>query len=271
MRQALYVAVFTTAVVHVPAVAQDRSLKYDLERVFQDAWFTVTAPTHATAGEWQTVGIVAGGVGLLVLADEPAYDWLQHHPGSLLHRAADIVGEKSVLNYYGRTTQFLLPFSLVLYGAGWAVDSNDLKDAGIGCITSNVTTTVARSLLTVVPGRERPLNGHGAFSFELLGGVGEWPRRSFPGGHAANAFACTSYWTHRFDLGIAEPALYALATAVSVARVVDDVHWTSDSFAGMSFGYAVGKGVAGRFRQREGERAERSMQPGLYVGGRITF
>ena len=252
-----------------PVTAQERSVKYDVEHVFRDAWFIVSAPTHATEADWKTTALLTGGVAASMLLDEPARDVLQADPRSTLRRVLSLFGESSPVNLYGRT-KFLLPLSAALYGAGWAADSNDLRDAGFGCLTANVTTTLTRVVVSSVTGRARPSEDRGAFDFELFAGFGNWPRRSFPGGHGANAFACTSFWANRFDLGIAEPALYAVAAGTSFARVADDAHWLSESFTGMAYGYAVGKGVAGRYLQRERER-ERSVQPTLYLVWRITF
>ncbi|HUF49614.1 MAG TPA: phosphatase PAP2 family protein [Longimicrobiales bacterium] len=272
MRRWLYTAGGTLALLAGPAAAQDRSVKYDLEHVFRDSWFIVSAPTHATASEWRTAGVAAGTFGVLLLVDEPVQEWLRAHPGSLIHRVLGLVGEDSPLNLAGRTRQFLIPLSTVLYTAGWAADSDGLKDAGLGCLGSNLTTTVSRSAVSLLIGRLRPRNDGGAFRWELLGGVGSWDMRSFPGGHAANALSCASYFNHRFDLGIAGPAIYALAGGISLARTVDEAHWTSDTFAGMTYGYAVGRGVASRYRERSVERqAEQSMQPRLSLGWRITF
>ena len=268
----LFPAVALITLLPAPARGQDRSLKYDLEHVFRDAWFIVSAPTHATEADWQTALLVTGGIAGTLLLDEPVRSAVRADPESTLRRVLSLFGESSPVNLYGRS-KFLMPLSAALYGAGWAWDSDDLKDAGLGCVTSNATTTLTRVIASAVAGRARPSEDRGAINFELLGGIGHWPRRSFPGGHGANAFACTSFWANRFDLGIAGPALYVVAAGTSFARVADDAHWLSDALTGMAYGYAVGKGVAGRYLQRERERQneERSVQPGFYLVWRITF
>ena len=229
-------------------------------------------PTHASRADGQTALLLAGGFAGLLLVDEPVHDWLSAHPGSPVHAVLGVFGEESPVNLLGRTKQFLLPLSASLYAAGWIADSQDLRDAGIGCATSNLTTTLSRSAVSILLGRLRPHRGEGAFRVALLAGWGDWDMRSFPGGHAANAMTCTSYFAHRFDLGAAEPAMWALASGIGLARVPDEAHWLSDTFAGMAYGYAVGKGVARRQLGRVAEReAERSMQPSLRLGWTITF
>ena len=252
--------------------AQKRSPMYDLEYALRDAWFIVTAPTQTTSQEAVTaLGVAAGTAGLLLL-DRPVQDWVRENPGSVPHDVLRLFGESTPLNNLGRTPEFLMPFSVVLYVSGWLADSDALKDAGMGCATANGTTSVTRLLISLVAGRARPRISDRPFRFQLFADPRDWNMRSFPGGHAANAFACTSYFNNRFDLGAAEPALYAVAGAVALARITDEAHWLSDTFAGSAYGYAVGKGVARRHLKRADERAaEQSVQPRFYLGWKITF
>jgi membrane-associated phospholipid phosphatase len=137
-------------------------------------------------------------------------------------------------------------------------------------MTSNVTTTLTRTATALLIGRMRPGVHRGAFRFELLA-FGDWNQRSFPGGHASNIMSCASYFNNRFDLGVAGPAIYALATGIGLARIVDDAHWTSDSFVGMTYGYSVGRNIADRFLDRQRERQAGQLLPSLHVGLKITF
>jgi hypothetical protein len=180
------------------------------------------------------------------------------------------VRASSPLNLYGRTP-LLVPLSTVLFAAGLAFDDDDLRDAGIGCATSNAATTLSRYVITNLIGRARPQENRGAFAFEPLA-FGDWEWRSFFGGHAANAVTCTAFWSERFDLGIGAPLLYALATGVSFARVAEDAHWTSDTVVGIAWGYAVGKAVAARFANRARDREpQNNAAPRVYLGWRLSF
>jgi membrane-associated phospholipid phosphatase len=82
--------------------------------------------------------------------------------------------------------------------------------------------------------------------------------------------SCVSYWSHRFDLGVAQPVPYAIAALIGFARVVDGAHWTSDTLLGMSWGFAVGKAVAAESRDREVDR-EAALRIRPYVTWRIRF
>jgi len=259
------------------ATAQSTGIGQDFADILKDAWFIAESPARASGDDLRTAAILAGATGTLLLVDEPVHEWLRDNPDSPVARALAPFGESSALNLLGRTRQFLLPFSGLLYAGGLAFDSRDLRDAGLGCATSNLTTTLTRRTVSTVLGRLRPEGDRGAFEFELFGGVGNWQMRSFPGGHSANVFSCASFFNHRFDLGAADPVIWATAGAVGAARVVDEAHWLSDTVAGAAFGWSVGRGVAHRFRGREAERAagepvaERSMEPAIGIGWRIRF
>ena len=63
---------------------------------------------------------------------------------------------------------------------------------------------------------------------------------------------CATFLSHRFELGLVEPALGVLVAAMGVGRMADRGHWLSDQVVGVAFGYAIGKEVARRQKQRLG-------------------
>jgi membrane-associated phospholipid phosphatase len=248
-----------------PAAAQDRSVGRDLKDIGRDAWFILGSPAQASSRDLGTAGLVAAATGVTLLLDDPVHEWLHSDP--FIARALGPFGTTSPVSIMGRTWFFLLPVSIAMYGAGHAFDSKDLRDAGLGCATANLTTTLPRTALAHLLGRLRPGAHEGPFRFELLP-FGGWDWRSFPGGHASNIMSCAAFFNHRYDLGLAEPALWAVAAGVGAARIVDEAHWTSDTFVGMAYGYAVGHNIAERFLDRQ---AERSLQPAVRLGWTITF
>jgi membrane-associated phospholipid phosphatase len=260
--------VLVLAVLCSPLGAAAQSVGDDFRNLGRDAWFIVSSPAGASTADLRTTGaLAAAAAGLLLLVDEPLHDWLHSEPWIV--RGLAPFRESSPISIMGRTWFFLLPLSLAMYGAGHAFDSDDLKDAGMGCMTSNLTTTLTRTGVAHLVNRDRPGEHRGAFRFELLA-FGGWGQRSFPGGHASNIMSCASFLNHRFDLGLAEPAIWVLASGVGLARIADEAHWASDTFVGMAYGYAVGRNVAHRFLDRVSPpRAEQSLQVG--VGWRITF
>ena len=94
--------------------------------------------------------------------------------------------------------------------------------------------------------------------------------RSFPGGHFANVLGCATFWSKRFNLGIAEPLLYGVATAVGIGRMADGAHWLSDQIIGGILGYAIGNEIARRSLARKtgGPPGALNVSPGA---GGVTF
>jgi hypothetical protein len=83
------------------------------------------------------------------------------------------------------------------------------------------------SVLKVAVGRERP-NGE--------------DEKSFPSGHASNAFALAAVAERHYGWKAGVPA-YALASAVAVSRLQRNKHYLSDVLAGATLGYIVGRTV----------------------------
>src|SRR5688572_27187371 len=221
------------------------------------------APTRLSGSALPALGAVAGGTAVLMLVDQPIYSWTQSHPRALPVRIITPLREGHALNLLGRS-YVLAAGSALLYTAGWAADSHDLREAGMGCISAAFSASLSRSVFNSVIGRMRPRFERGPFVFDLF--HRNWDKRSFPGGHAAHAMSCMAFWNERFDLGIAEPALYAVAAAVGWSRVVDGAHWPSDTFAGEAYGWAIGKGIADRYARREASR-----RPALVLQASVPF
>jgi hypothetical protein len=67
---------------------------------------------------------------------------------------------------------------------------------------------------------------------------------SFPSGHSASAWALASVLANQYpDKKWVKLTSYSLATAFSVARVLEGVHYPSDVFLGAIIGYSIGKYV----------------------------
>jgi hypothetical protein len=139
--------------------------------------------------------------------------------------------------------------------------------------------TLTHEVAFHVVARRRPRGGDQApyvvgadpYEFEFFEST-PWDMHSFYGGHGASAMACATFLAERFDLGIAEPLLYASAIGIGFARVVDGRHWSSDTVLGLAFGHAIGRSIASRQRARaerrgRGESASSEPEGGLFVDG----
>lgn len=239
-----------------PPLLAQRTLEVigrDAEHGVRDALYIWTAPFHADADDLPAMAGVASATLLAGAVDGAVMEWVRDHPRALPVRALEPFREGEPLSTIGLAKPLLM-VSAVLYGVGWTADSDALREAGVGCAVSDLTATTTRHLLARLVGRLRPAYG-GPYVFELFR-WSEWRMRSFPGGHAANIMACTAFWSNRFDLGAAEPALYLLATGISLGRIVDEAHWLSDTVFGAAWGWAIGAEVADRMAARDPEAGE---------------
>ena len=135
-------------------------------------------------------------------------------------------------------------------------DNRKLREAGWGCLSGWQASSSIRALMYATISRERPsLDNGNQYAIKTPGG--EWNYHSFFGGHAANAWACTTFWNSRFHMGLLEPVLYAGAAGITFGRMKDRRHWGSDTWVGIAAGYAMGRSVAARYARRESKREEK--------------
>lgn len=209
------------------------------------------SPFDARGRDWMLFGATLAATGASMLVDQQVSDWAIANKDAWGFRAIEPVRRGGWL-FSGK---YVVPPIAAAYIAGVAFNNQDLRDFVTGCASSWAANSFARKAVYRLVGRARPDTMPN--DPQHWGGPGsgsEWQMRSFPAGHFANGMACVSYWNNRFRLGVAEPALYALAAAIGVGRLADEAHWTSDSVLGGVFGYAVGKEVARRSLARNAAR-----------------
>ena len=233
------------------------SVRRDFHRLAGDIWSIWTSPVRAGPQDREAAAAALALSASSAVVDEPLHHWMGAHeeswPMRLLHPMRE--GFRYPLYEMG-SGQYLLPISAALYIAGTAGRSRGLRDAGLGCATAHLTSAGARDIVYLLIQRNRPRNSpDDPFRFRFPGQPGwnyhEWDWHSFFSGHIANSMGCASFLTHRFHLGVAEPALYSYVSLIGLGRVADGRHWFSDTVVGALFGYAVGHTVSARMRARE--------------------
>lgn len=258
-------AVCAVAVLASAAEAQRtlKSIGRDLEHGVRDIFRVWASPLHADRSEWATFAGSVAFVGATLLIDDDIQRAMDQHPGSVVMRGLEPFreGHGSGLIDLGSGKR-LQPLSGVLYLLGFAFDSRALRDAGLGCASTQQANILVHHGTYAIVARERPLTANGdAYLFEL--GGGPWRQHSFYGGHAGNIMGCVTYWNERFEMGPVEPVLYAVAIAVGFGRVADGRHWTSDTVTGMLIGHAFGRVIARRARARAGESGSQTSAPNV--------
>jgi hypothetical protein len=232
----------------------------DLELGVRDILHVWASPFHADRDEWLTFAGSAALVGATLVIDDDVDRAMMRHPNSVFMQSLEPFreGHDSGLLNLGSGKR-LQPLSGVLYLLGFAFDSRALRDAGIGCASTQQANILVHHGSYAIVSRERPSTADDQYELEL--GRGPWSHHSFYGGHAGNIMGCVTYWNERFDLGLAEPALYVLAVAVGMGRVADQRHWFSDTITGMLVGHAFGRVIARRARARAQPAGNESVAP----------
>ncbi len=216
------------------------------------------SPFRASGSDWLLAGAALAVSGASMLADRPVSDWAIRSSQSSGFRALGPVRRGGWM-FSGK---YVVPPVAAAYVVGLATKNQGLRDFVTGCGASWAANSVIRKGLYRLVGRARPDTlPENPQHWTGPGGSGSWMMHSFPAGHFANAMSCASFINHRYHLGVAEPALYAVAAAVGVGRLADEAHWTSDTVLGGVLGYAIGKEVA----RRSLERRHPSAASSLYV------
>lgn len=259
-----------------PAPAQESrwaTVRDDGEHFFDDLVHVWTSPFRADAAAIARAAAVVGGIVLVGIFDDEIQDYLRDHPRSTVVQVLRPFQKSTPISKLGYT-KWLIVLSTGLYLSGLAFEWDEIREAGIGCATADVSNTLARHALARIVGRLRPEYTRDPYVIKPFA-FGDWEMRSFPGGHAANVAACTAFWTTRFDLGIARPLMIVLATGIGFGRVLDRAHWTTDTLFGLVFGWAAGAIVADQFDRRDDREAaptpSRRLAPPIRIGWTVSF
>jgi hypothetical protein len=238
-----------------------KSIGRDLEHGVRDILHVWASPIHADRDEWATFAASAALVGATLLIDDDVDRAMLRHPHSAFMRALEAFREEHKTELFNLGSgKRLQPLSGVLYLLGFAFDSRALRDAGVGCASTQQANILVHHGSYAILSRERPRTADGdPYLFEW--GAGPWDEHSFYAGHAGNIMGCVTYWNERFDLGPAEPVLYLLAIGVGLGRVADQRHWVSDTITGMLVGHAFGRVIARRARARAAAPNGQSLAP----------
>ncbi len=196
----------------------------ELQRAAADVKSLATAPLHWRSAEWRRFGQGAALVVAFGLADKKLDRAFQRNRSS----ATDSFG-RHVTPFGGRRATNI---SLLMIGSGYFFHDRRLFAAGRDSLESELWAAgVVTPLIKRAAGRERPSGSD---------------NRSFPSGHATNAFAAATAIAAHYDGWVVPTIVYTLASGVAISRLNDHVHWPSDVIAGALIGRAVGRGVVAR-------------------------
>lgn len=241
-----------------------RMLEDDARNAGKDFVSLWVAPFNASGKDWLTAALVLGAGVAISPLDDDIDRWAHRDSASGLFEALKPF-RKGGTFFQGNK---LVPVAGAVLIAGYVTKNQNLRDGIWGCGTAWLTNNRMRNwVLYRFMDRTRPdphkddeldtppaQHGDQYPIVRLSWPDTSWGDNSFPGGHVANLAACTGFLNSRFEMGVVEPVLYALAAGVGLGRIADRAHWASDQIVGAAFGYALGRGVALRQLKRKRER-----------------
>lgn len=129
------------------------------------------------------------------------------------------------------------------------------RAAGLLGLEALADAVVIVQLLKTATQRPRPTHPGGRVRIHNADGEFFSGGRSFPSGHAAQAWAFATVVAHEYrHRRWVPPASYALAGLVAVARVTERRHFPSDAFVGSALGYLIGRHVCHAYAQETSAR-----------------
>ncbi len=207
-----------------------------------DAAYLVTSPVRWQWKDWGiAAGITAGGA-LIYVMDQPLYE------------SAAFLQGNSTSNF---SKYFLDPlgdyrFQAVAlagtYGASWIIKDEKLKNASILTAEALLFTGAVTLFANFMTGRKTPLETNPIDPGQWMGINNS---SSFWSGHAATTFTIATVLSGIYNENLWMPITsYTLATLVSLSRVVEGHHWTSDVFVGAAVGTVIGRMVVHNYRKK---------------------
>jgi len=250
MRHKFFLSLFLLLFFQPALLAQNPALrdsvernKYDFTQFWNETGSFIKQPTKWEGSDWLKLGVIGAGSFLLIeTVDQPARD--------LAFQDRSYV--KSVPIEAGRIWGEL--YSPVLLFAGFAAHSlitNDNStrkiayEIGQSCLYAGAIEYVLKTSF----GRARPYMKQGKSSYRPFSFSDDY--HSFPGGHAAAAFALSTVLSRNAGPTWLKILAYVPAAITPISRVYQDEHWVSSCFMGAAIGYFVSDWVVDLHEQNE--------------------
>lgn len=211
---------------------------------FEDAGDIATAPLRWDKKQW--VGFAGfTGVTLLTYAfDESISEFTQRNRTDTKDKLT-----KYVFDPLG--TYYLVGIVGGMYVYGLVAQDQHTETAALLTGKAVVLTGAYTFLFKNIFQRKRPYESEPPDPNYWGGPFDGFNHNSFPSGHTSVVFAAATvlsgYYKEKTWVGI---TAFSMAGLVAISRNYDDKHWASDIVAGAALGYAVGKLVCNKQRNK---------------------
>ena len=131
----------------------------------------------------------------------------------------------------------LIAAPVVMYGAGHLTDNEHARETGVLGAEAMLDSLVVEQGMKLIFLRERPTvdQAKGKFFQTSVGVDG-----SFPSNHSMLAWSSAAVLAEEYPSRVNELGIYAVATGVSLTRVLGQQHFPSDVLVGSAFGWMIG-------------------------------
>jgi len=212
-----------------------RTLPRDFLHDQKDIWLF---PVQLAKGHhWIPTLIVAGGTAAFIAADPHVASYFRSHQRNV-DKLNDVFDPTI-------TTGEVIALPASLMAAGYI--RHDQREVSTALMAAEAygDSAIVDLAIKAVTRRQRPSDippGKPFTNTFFNGGKSPFKGSSFPSGHATAAFSVATVVANRYSRKRWVSVLaYGMATAISVARVSTNAHFTSDVFLGAAIGYTTSK------------------------------
>ena len=213
------------------------SIKPCFVHVAQDEVGIVTSPLRISAKDFLWIAPFGVATGFAIDYDAQMMRDLGVNPSR----------EDKFKKFSDYTTYAASAAPVIGYGVGLIKHDDYLEESSILAGEATLDAIILNQGLKYAIDRERPYQGNGNGDF-WPHGTSTWPDgQSMPSNHCMIMWSFARVIAGQYDTPATKIAVYSLATAVSVSRVLARQHFPSDVIVGSTFGYLIGDYV---FRHR---------------------
>jgi len=216
------------------------SIKPCIVHVAQDEAGIVTSPLRISAKDLLWVAPFGVATGFAIDYDAHLMRDLGSNPSR----------EDKFKRFSDYTTYGASAAPVVGYLLGMARHDDYLEESAVLAGEATLDAIILNQPLKYAIDRQRPYQGDGTGRF-WPHGLKTWPDgQSMPSNHCMIMWSFARVIAGQYDAPGTKIAVYGLATAVSVSRVLARQHFPSDVIVGSTFGYFIG-GYVFRHRSRQ--------------------
>ncbi len=213
-----------------------------------------TKPFHMTKRDWGKFGAFAVAIGAMTFADEP----IQRNALKFKNNNPSAAKVSKYISAVGGTDEFITLGSLAAYG--FIFKNVKMQTTTLLASQAYITGAVIEGTLKFLSGRTRPSfydptgeaepTFKGPFANTSHDYAGNRSNSSFPSGHATVAFAAATVYAMEYRKTVWVPIVaYSAASLISLSRVTENKHWTTDVLVGAMLGYLTGKNIVNNYHR----------------------